>query len=57
MQISVREAANADILRLVSLYRTMEDEQVQRKPIWALTDGLDERFDMSLFHAITEDES
>ena len=57
MQITVREAANADIFRLVSLYRTMEDEQIQRKPIWALTDGLDERFDMSLFHAISEDES
>ena len=57
MQITVREAANADIFRLVSLYRTMEDEQIQRKPIWALTDGLDERFDMSLFHALSEDES
>lgn len=57
MQLSVRPAANADIFRLVSLYRAMEDEQTERKPIWALTDGLDERFDMSLFHAISEDES
>ena len=57
MQITVRRAVNADIPRLVTLYRTMEDEQVERKPIWALTDGLDERFDMSLFHAMSEDES
>lgn len=35
----------------------MESEQTQRKPIWALTDGLDERFDMSLFHALSQDES
>jgi GNAT superfamily N-acetyltransferase len=57
MQISVRPAVNADIFRLVSLYGQMEEEQTERKPIWALTDGLDERFDMSLFHAISEDES
>lgn len=30
----------------------MEQEQTVRKPIWALTDGLDERFDLSLFRAI-----
>lgn len=57
MQITVRPAANEDIFRLVSLYGTMEEEQTVRKPIWALTDGLDERFDMSLFHAISEEES
>ena len=53
MEISVRPATNADIVRLVSLYGDMEREQIERKPIWALTDGLDERFDISLFRAIS----
>ncbi|MGI9667321.1 MAG: GNAT family N-acetyltransferase [Acidimicrobiia bacterium] len=57
MNLTVRPAENADIFRLVALYGTMESEQTERKPIWALTDGLDERFDMSLFHAISSDES
>ena len=57
MQLSVRRAQNADIFKLVALYHDLEREQVERKPIWALTDGLDERFDMSLFHAISADES
>lgn len=30
----------------------MEQEQTVRKPIWALTDGLDEHFDASLLQAI-----
>ena len=54
MDINVRPAVNGDIFRLVSLYGTLESEQTVRKPIWALTDGLDERFDLSLFHAIEE---
>ena len=57
MNISVRTAVNGDILRLVSLYGTLESEQTVRKPIWALTDGLDERFDLSLFHAIERPDS
>lgn len=57
MHITVREAANADIPLLVGLYEDMEVEQTQRKPIWALTDGLDERFDLSLFHAMSEEGS
>jgi ribosomal protein S18 acetylase RimI-like enzyme len=57
MQLSVRPAVNADIFKLVAMYGEMEREQVERKPIWAFTDGLDERFDMSLFHAISQDES
>lgn len=57
MVITVRPATNADIPRLVSLYENGEREQVERKPIWALTDGLDERFDISLFHAISAEES
>jgi GNAT superfamily N-acetyltransferase len=52
MNISARPAVNSDVLRLVALYREMEQEQTVRKPIWALTDGLDERFDLSLFRAI-----
>ena len=54
MDINVRPAVNGDIFRLVSLYGTLESEQTVRKPIWALTDGLDERFDLSLFHAIEQ---
>jgi GNAT superfamily N-acetyltransferase len=57
MHISARPAINADVFRLVSLYRHMETEQIVRKPIWALTDGLDERFDLSLFRAIESEES
>ncbi len=57
MEINVRPAVNGDIFRLVSLYGALESEQTVRKPIWALTDGLDERFDLSLFHAIEDPDS
>jgi ribosomal protein S18 acetylase RimI-like enzyme len=54
MEISVRLATRDDIPRLVSLYRIMEEEQTERKPIWALTDGLDQPFDASLTIAVEE---
>jgi GNAT superfamily N-acetyltransferase len=57
MIVSARLAANADVIRLVSLYREMEVEQTSRKPIWALTDGLDQRFDISLARAIEAEDS
>ncbi len=57
MNVSARLAVNADVIRLVSLYREMEVEQTVRKPIWALTDGLDRRFDMSLFRAVEAEDS
>lgn len=57
MDLSVRPATNADVPHLVNLYRDLEAEQVAKKPIWALTDGLDERFDLSLFHAMQADDS
>ena len=57
MHISARKAVNADIPRLLGLYGEMEKEQTVRKPIWALTDGLDERFDLSLFKAIEDTDS
>jgi len=57
VQLSVRPAVNADIVRLVALYGDLEREQAERKPIWALTDGLDERFDLSLFHAMSAEDS
>ena len=57
VHVSARLAVNADVIRLVSLYREMEEEQTARKPIWALTDGLDHRFDMSLFRAIEGEDS
>jgi GNAT superfamily N-acetyltransferase len=57
MNITVRPARNDDIPRLEELYRSMEPEQTARKPIWALTDGLDEQFDIAFFHALTLDDS
>jgi GNAT superfamily N-acetyltransferase len=57
VHLSVRPAVNSDVIRLVSLYGDLEREQTERKPIWALTDGLDERFDLALFHAMSEDDS
>lgn len=52
MIVSVRPAVDSDIARLVALYEHMEVEQTVRKPIWALTDGLDEPLDISLSLAI-----
>jgi ribosomal protein S18 acetylase RimI-like enzyme len=57
MNVSARSAVNGDLSRLVSLYRVMESEQTDRKPIWAMTDGLDEQFDVSLAHAIERADS
>jgi len=57
MIVCARSAVNGDVFRLVSLYREMESEQTVRKPIWALTDGLDERFELSLSRAIEDSES
>jgi GNAT superfamily N-acetyltransferase len=57
MELTVRPATNADVPRLVGLYRDLEAEQVVKKPVWALTDALDERFDMALFHAMQADDS
>jgi L-amino acid N-acyltransferase YncA len=57
MNVSARLAVIADVNRLVSLYREMEVEQTARKPIWALTDGLDQRFDNSLARAIEAEDS
>ncbi len=57
MNICVRVACTDDIPRLVELYREMETEQTVRKPIWALTDGLDERFDVAFSAAIDQESS
>ena len=57
MDLTIRTAVNADIPRLVALYRELELEQVAKKPIWALTDGLDERFELGFHHTIVDDES
>ncbi|MEN8041963.1 MAG: GNAT family N-acetyltransferase [Actinomycetota bacterium] len=57
MVIATRPAKNSDVFKLVSLYKEMEQEQTVRKPIWAYTDGLDERFDLSLFRAIEATDS
>ncbi len=57
MHISVRQACDDDIPKLVALYRALEAEQIERKPIWALTDGLDDRLDASLLHALERTDS
>lgn len=56
MELSSRTATSADVGRLVELYTTMEDEQVVRKPIWALTDGLDTPFETTLLAAVEDDD-
>jgi len=57
MNITVRPARSEDIPRLIALYREMETEQTVRKPIWALTDGLDERFEFAFSAALEQNES
>jgi len=54
MHITVRPADRADIPSLVDLYRSLEDEQTVRKPVWALTDGLDEQFDMQFLRLVED---
>ena len=57
MDITVRPATDADIPVLVELYGHMEAEQTAKKPIWALTDGLDMEYSASLRQALEADES
>jgi GNAT superfamily N-acetyltransferase len=57
MEISVRQATSADVATIVDLYRIAEAEQTTKKPIWALTDGLDLSFEDSVERAIDADES
>lgn len=57
MEISVRHATEVDIDTIVGLYRLAEDEQTAKKPIWALTDGLDLSFEDSIRTALRADES
>ena len=57
MEISVRAATEDDVPTLVALYERMEEEQTAKKPIWALTDGLDVEFTDSLQDALAADES
>ncbi|MCB1247347.1 MAG: GNAT family N-acetyltransferase [Acidimicrobiia bacterium] len=57
MQITVRSAADADLSTIIGLYERAEAEQTAKKPIWALTDGLDESFEDSLKAALAADES
>ncbi|MCZ7533160.1 MAG: GNAT family N-acetyltransferase [Acidimicrobiia bacterium] len=56
MQVTVRKASHADIEVLVDLYEAMEAEQVSRKPIWALIDGLDKPFRETLSQMISSDD-
>jgi GNAT superfamily N-acetyltransferase len=57
MEISVRPATSADVATIVDLYRIAEAEQTTKKPIWALTDGLDLSFEDSVERALAADES
>ena len=57
MDISVRQATDDDIDQLVALYGPMEAEQTAKKPVWALTDGLDLEFANTLRTALHADES
>jgi len=57
MQITVRSASEEDLSVLVRMYRDLEAEQTVKKPVWALTDGLDEPIIDSLRKALAEDES
>ena len=52
MKISVRAATTSDIETIVRLYNAAEAEQTVRKPIWALTDGLDLPFGDSIIRAM-----
>ncbi len=54
MDVSARMAHHDDIATLVALYGEMETEQTVRKPIWALTDGLDETFNETFSNAIDD---
>lgn len=57
MEISVRQATEADIDTIVALYLAAEEEQTAKKPIWALTDGLDLPFADSIRAATERPES
>jgi len=35
----------------------MEDEQIVRKPVWALTDGLDEQFETQFLRLLEDDQA
>lgn len=51
---TARPASDSDIPRLVSLYRELEHEMVELKPVWRLADGLPEPVDAS-FALLLED--
>ncbi|VAW08677.1 hypothetical protein MNBD_ACTINO01-2621 [hydrothermal vent metagenome] len=57
MHITVRSARTDDVTRLADLYREMESEQTARKPVWALTDGVDEPIESSISAALDADDS
>ena len=57
MKISVRQATQDDIPTIVDLYQDAEAEQTAKKPIFALTDGLDESFEDSITAAMAAPDS
>jgi GNAT superfamily N-acetyltransferase len=57
MEITVTRATHDDVERLVEMYVALEPEQTARKPVWAMTDGLDETFAQSFSDAIDAPES
>ncbi len=57
MQITVRDATTSDIPAIVELYAVGEAEQTAKKPIWALTDAIDDEIPAQIADAIAADES
>ena len=57
MQVTARPATADDHQTLVDLYRKMEAEQVELKPMWRLADGLPEPVDAALKEAVADDET
>ncbi len=57
MEISVRKATSDDVATIVALYRDAEAEQTAKKPIFALTDALDESFEDSIIEAMDAPDS
>ncbi len=55
MEISAWRAGTADLDLLTELYRDMEEEQVDLKPVWALADGLPEPVAAALKDAVEDD--
>lgn len=57
MQVTARDAVEADVPLLVRLYRGLAIEQAALRPMWPLADGLDEPIEDSFHAALADDAS